>query len=65
MNLAAQNSERQILQHALEWYLSELRQEIVKTEKFDMRTRLHHEEDILKKFIFQLKSPEQVCIAPH
>jgi hypothetical protein len=57
MNLEHPNNERQIVQHALEWYLSELREEIVKTEKLDMRKKLHHEEDVLNKYIVQLKSP--------
>ena len=65
MNLENQNNEREIVQHAIEWYLSELRQEIAKTEKFDMRMKLHHEEDVLNHFIMQLKSPDSVCIAPH
>jgi hypothetical protein len=57
------NTEREVVQHALEWYLSDLRQEIVKTEKYDMRRRLHHEADILRNFIHQLDSQttESAC----
>ncbi|MGE5257305.1 MAG: hypothetical protein ACM3KE_11575 [Hyphomicrobiales bacterium] len=65
MSLEHPSNERQIIQHALEWYLSELREEIAKTEKYDMRMKLHGEEDVLNRYIVQLKSPEQVCISPH
>lgn len=63
MNLESQNNERQIVQHAIEWYLSELRQEIAKTDKYDMRMGLHHEEDILNNFVTQMRSSEEVCIS--
>jgi hypothetical protein len=48
MHLELKESEAQILRKALQAYLSELRQEIVKTEKHDWRVALHHEEEVLK-----------------
>ena len=62
----AMNTEREIVQHALNWYLSDLRQEIVKTEKHEMKQELHHEEAVLKRFINKIgqtdpQSPGNAC----
>ena len=46
--------EREIARSALEHYLSELRPEIVKTERHDWRMRLHGEEDALRRVIGKL-----------
>lgn len=43
--------ERQIVRHALDTYLSDLRHEIVKTEKHEWRVGLHEEEEVLKQVI--------------
>jgi hypothetical protein len=43
--------EKKVVCNALNIYLSELRGEIVKTEKYDMKVDLHKERDIIKKFI--------------
>jgi len=62
----AMNTEREIVQHALNWYLSDLRQEIVKTEKHEMKQQLHREETVLKEFLYKIshsdpQSPESAC----
>ncbi|MCL4503363.1 MAG: hypothetical protein M1438_16180 [Deltaproteobacteria bacterium] len=54
MALEPNDKEKEVLKHALEVYLSELREEIVKTETHRWKVPLHEEEDILKKFIAQL-----------
>jgi hypothetical protein len=45
---------KQIIKHALEVYLSDLREEIVKTETHKWKTPLHEEEELIKKFIGSL-----------
>ena len=42
------------VRHALEVYLSDLREEIVKTEKHEWKEGLHKEEDVLKVMIEKL-----------
>jgi hypothetical protein len=54
MRIELRNDERQVIRHALEDYLSNLREEIVKTEKHEWRTALHNEEDVLKRVIERL-----------
>ncbi|MBP8950833.1 MAG: hypothetical protein KBI47_00470 [Armatimonadetes bacterium] len=54
MQLTLTEQERDVLHHALEVYLSELREEIVKTEKRDWKTKLHEEEDLLKQVLERL-----------
>ena len=46
--------ERNVARHALEIYVSDLREEIVKTEKHEWRQALHQEKDILERVIEQL-----------
>jgi len=46
--------ERNVARNALEIYLSDLREEIVKTEKHEWLQSLHEEETILKRVIEQL-----------
>jgi len=58
------NTEREIVQHALEWYLSDLRHEIVKTENYNMRQELHHEEGVLRNFISHLYSQNSESACP-
>ena len=43
--------EKEAVCHALDVYLRDLRGEIVKTEKHEMKVDLHREEDIIKNFI--------------
>jgi len=50
--LTAEQTET--VRHALEVYLSDLRHEIVKTEKHEWKEGLHKEEDILKVMIEKL-----------
>ncbi len=47
-------AERNTIRHALEIYLSDLREEIVKTEKHEWREALHLEKQILEGAIEQL-----------
>ena len=54
MNLDLNDEERLVIRHALEVYLSDLREEVAKTEKHDFRVPLHKEEEILKTVIKQL-----------
>lgn len=54
MELELDVRELQAVQHALEVYLAELREEIVKTEKRDWKTKLHEEEDLLKGVVAKL-----------
>jgi len=51
MALEPNDKEKQVLKHAREVYLSELREEIVKTETHKWKVPLHEEEDIIKKYI--------------
>ena len=51
MNIEVSQEEKEVVCHALDVYLRELRGEIVKTEKHDMKVDLHREEDLLKSFI--------------
>jgi hypothetical protein len=54
MELRLTEDEKAILRHALEEYLSNLREEIVKTEKHEWKEGLHKEADVLKKIIGDL-----------
>ena len=47
-------AERNTVRHALEIYVSDLREEIVKTEKHEWREALHLEKQILEGAIEQL-----------
>jgi hypothetical protein len=48
------NEQTDAVRHALEVYLSDLREEIVKTEKHEWKEGLHNEEDVLKVIIEKL-----------
>jgi chemotaxis protein histidine kinase CheA len=54
MNLVLNESEGKMVRNALETYVSNLREEIVKTEKHDWKKSLHDEEDTLKSVLEQL-----------
>ena len=54
MNLELTDEEKKIVHHALEAYLSDLREEIVKAEKHEWKAGLHNEQDVLKKVIERL-----------
>lgn len=43
--------ERNVTRRALEIYLSDLREEIVKTERQEWRQALHEEKDILERVV--------------
>lgn len=54
MNIELTDEEKIIVHNALETYLSNLREEIVKSEKHEWKVGLHNEQDILKKIIERL-----------
>lgn len=54
MNLELTDEEDKIIRHALEVYLSDLREEVVKAEKHDWKAGLRNEEEVLKKVIEKL-----------
>jgi hypothetical protein len=54
MNLELSEKDKGILKHALEVYLSDLREEIVKTEAHTWKRDLHQEEDVIKKILEKL-----------
>ena len=54
MTLELKDQERDIIRRALEVYLSDLREEITKTEKHEWKAGLHAEEDVLKRVIERL-----------
>jgi hypothetical protein len=54
MELKLNEDEKAIVRHALEEYLSNLREEIVKTEKHEWKEGLHKEADVLKRVIGDL-----------
>lgn len=54
MMLELSDKEKEILKHALEDYLSNLREEIVKTEAHTWKRDLHAEEDAIKKILDKL-----------
>ena len=45
--------EKNVVCKALNVYLSDLRQEIVRTEKRSMKEDLHREKDIIEKFMYK------------
>jgi hypothetical protein len=54
MNLSLTESETKIVRHALETYISKLREEIVKTDNHEWKKSLHVEEDTLKSIVEKL-----------
>jgi len=52
--LEISEKEKEILKHILEFYLGELREEVVKTEDVKWKPPLHEEEDMIKKLIAKL-----------
>lgn len=54
MQLDLNDEERRALQHALQVYLSDLREEIAKTEKHEWRVGLHAEKDLLQRVVERL-----------
>jgi hypothetical protein len=51
MSMEVNEEEKDVICHALNVYLSDLRQEIVKTEKHEMKNDLHRERDLIKGFV--------------
>jgi hypothetical protein len=52
--LELNDREKEILKQALQSYLSDLREEIVKTEAHQWKRDLHAEEDVIKKILDKL-----------
>lgn len=55
MHIELNEEERHALQHALKVYLSDLREEIAKTEKHEWRVGLHAEKDVLQRLVERLE----------
>jgi len=58
IELKLDNEDAEVLQQVLEAYLSELRFEISNTDNFDYRSRLHKQEDRIKRMISTLKGAD-------
>ena len=56
MELKLDQPEANLLIDILESHLGDLRMEIGKTENFDMRNELTHDEEMLKSMIVRLKA---------
>ena len=56
MELKLEQPEADLLIDILESHLGDLRMEIGKTENFDMRNELKHDEEMLKSMIVRLKA---------
>jgi shikimate kinase len=55
MNVELNDEEREILKHAITVYLSDLREEIYKTESHETKPPLKKEEEVLKAIQAKLK----------
>lgn len=55
MNIELTDDEVQAVRHALEVYVSNLRAEIVKTEKHEWKAGLHKEQETLEAVLAKLK----------
>lgn len=58
IELKLDKEDAEILQQVLEAYLSELRFEISNTDSFDYRSRLHDQEDRIKRMIGTLNGAD-------
>jgi len=54
MNLELSDEEREIVRRALENYISNLREEIVKAEKHEWKAGLRNEQEVLKRVVSRL-----------
>ena len=54
MTIDLSDKEKEILKNALEFYLGEMREEVVKTEASKWKIPLHEEEEVIKKIIGKL-----------
>jgi hypothetical protein len=52
--LELDDKEKEVLKHAIQTYLSDLREEVVKTEAHQWKRDLHAEEDVIKKILEKL-----------
>jgi len=64
MELKLDQPEAGLLIDILESHLGDLRMEIGKTENFDMRNDLKHDEEMLKSMIARLKATASLPTAP-
>lgn len=51
MSMEINQEEKDVVCHALNVYLNDLRHEIVKTENHDLKHELHRERDVIEGFI--------------
>lgn len=56
MNLELDEQEARVLRDALTHFVSNLREEIVKTEKHEWIAALHHEEQVLNGILAKLNT---------
>jgi hypothetical protein len=54
MNLELSDEEREIVRRALDNYISNLREEIVKAEKHEWKAGLRNEQEVLKRVVSRL-----------
>jgi DNA-binding response OmpR family regulator len=55
-NLVLNETETKMVRNVIETYISNLREEIVKTEKHEWKKRLHEEENTLDAVLAQLRA---------
>ena len=59
MAMEVKKEEKDVICRALGVYLSDLRQEIVKTEKYEMRMDMHREKDVIRNFLSRCRSASE------
>ncbi len=59
MELTLSDDEARLLRTVLERFLSDLRMEIVDTEKYDWRQEMKQDEEVLKSLISRLGGPNR------
>lgn len=60
MNLFLESHEAALLRQVLTTYLANLREEVYKTENYDLRQALKQDEDSIKRLIARLEMGEPV-----
>lgn len=56
MELSLDQDEEAVLQQVLEQYLPQLREEVYKTETFELREALKRREEVIKRLISRLQT---------
>jgi hypothetical protein len=63
MKLELTAEEAQLLREVLTNHISDLRSEIIHTERYDLRQELKHDEEVLRSLVARLTTPEPQAIA--